>query len=315
MALRRNILLFHSGALGDFSAHLAAGDGHRAGNGPEPRLLRHQPAEGICWPRKSCGWSRPTPRRGGIISFLNLRPCPSRRYDCWRGRKSSSTSWPTMQCLDAQCRDTRAGCASRHPVDRRAGRLRGTPVGLSASSNSSPIRSSRTGCSRCCARSNSAASPPGPPATRRSSTPASGGRIKCLRWSDLSNWLNTSPGGGKAAHHHRGSRAGTVEHSGDRSPGRRRRSQRPVDLLGLLSALSGANLFIGNDSGPGHLAGLLGIPTISLFGPTDPARWKPLGPKVRVLRGDPIESIAVTDVLKVIADTPPRSRARRVLPE
>lgn len=71
---------------------------------------------------------------------------------------------------------------------------------------------------------------------------------------------------------------------------------RPTDLLGLLQAYAGAGVFVGNDSGPGHLAGILGLPTVCLFGPTDPARWRPLGPRVTVLRGSPIEAISVDDV-------------------
>lgn len=71
---------------------------------------------------------------------------------------------------------------------------------------------------------------------------------------------------------------------------------RPTDLLGLLDSYLGAGVFVGNDSGPGHLAGILGIPTVSLFGPTDPARWRPLGPRVRVLRKSPIEALDVETV-------------------
>jgi ADP-heptose:LPS heptosyltransferase len=61
-----------------------------------------------------------------------------------------------------------------------------------------------------------------------------------------------------------------------------RRPKTYVDLLGELAEAAG---YIGNDSGPGHLAGILGVPTISLFGEADPTRWKPLGPKVYVLTG------------------------------
>ena len=75
---------------------------------------------------------------------------------------------------------------------------------------------------------------------------------------------------------------------------------RPADLLGLLKAYAGAGLFVGNDSGPGHLAGILGLPTVSLFGPTDPARWKPLGPRVRVISANPLEKL---DVERVIQET------------
>jgi len=39
--------------------------------------------------------------------------------------------------------------------------------------------------------------------------------------------------------------------------------------------LKKANLFIGNDSGPLHLAAAVGIPTIGLFGPTSPGQFYP----------------------------------------
>jgi heptosyltransferase-3 len=50
----------------------------------------------------------------------------------------------------------------------------------------------------------------------------------------------------------------------------------------LADLLAGARLFIGNDSGPTHLAAQLGLPTLALFGPTSPALWRPLGPSVHV---------------------------------
>ena len=59
---------------------------------------------------------------------------------------------------------------------------------------------------------------------------------------------------------------------------------RPPGAIELASLLERASLFVGNDSGPGHLAAALGRPTLSLFGPTDPQVWRPLGPCCRVLR-------------------------------
>ncbi len=52
------------------------------------------------------------------------------------------------------------------------------------------------------------------------------------------------------------------------------------ELLALLSLCDG---FAGNDSGAMHVAGAIGIPTVGLFGSTDPARTGPLGPQARVL--------------------------------
>jgi len=44
----------------------------------------------------------------------------------------------------------------------------------------------------------------------------------------------------------------------------------------------GTDVFIGNDAGMTHVAALAGVSTIALFGPTDPAVWRPLGPHVYI---------------------------------
>jgi ADP-heptose:LPS heptosyltransferase len=46
----------------------------------------------------------------------------------------------------------------------------------------------------------------------------------------------------------------------------------------LIALIHRCGLFIGNDSGPMHIAAALGIPTVALFGPSDPRIWGPLGP-------------------------------------
>ena len=46
-------------------------------------------------------------------------------------------------------------------------------------------------------------------------------------------------------------------------------------LSEVKSLLRGASLFVGNDSGPAHMAAALGIPVIVLFGSSDPAIWGP----------------------------------------
>ena len=61
---------------------------------------------------------------------------------------------------------------------------------------------------------------------------------------------------------------------------------RPPSLCLLAGILSQAELFVGHDSGVTHLAAILGIPTVALFGPTDPARWAPRGSHVTVLQGE-----------------------------
>jgi len=56
------------------------------------------------------------------------------------------------------------------------------------------------------------------------------------------------------------------------------------DLGDLLTILSLSGGFIGNDSGISHLAAFTGIPTVVIFGPSSPKRWKPFGRSVEVLR-------------------------------
>ncbi|TVQ98907.1 MAG: lipopolysaccharide heptosyltransferase family protein [Desulfovibrionales bacterium] len=48
-----------------------------------------------------------------------------------------------------------------------------------------------------------------------------------------------------------------------------------TSLAELPDLLSQARLVVGNDSGPLHLAAAMGIPTLALFGPTSPARYRP----------------------------------------
>lgn len=60
-----------------------------------------------------------------------------------------------------------------------------------------------------------------------------------------------------------------------------------AELPLFLAVLARAKVFISGDTGPLHFAAGLGVPTISLFGPTSPARWAPIGTRHRVLTGIP----------------------------
>ena len=55
--------------------------------------------------------------------------------------------------------------------------------------------------------------------------------------------------------------------------------------LGVSAALiAAADLLVGNDSAPIHFAAALGVPTVSLWGPTRPEKWAPQGPRHAVVR-------------------------------
>ncbi|MGH6955841.1 MAG: glycosyltransferase family 9 protein, partial [Caulobacteraceae bacterium] len=55
-----------------------------------------------------------------------------------------------------------------------------------------------------------------------------------------------------------------------------------LDLL--IAEAQRLSFLIANDNGVGHLMGAAGTPVVSLFGPTDPARWAPVAPANVVVR-------------------------------
>jgi ADP-heptose:LPS heptosyltransferase len=57
----------------------------------------------------------------------------------------------------------------------------------------------------------------------------------------------------------------------------------PATLTALREILLCGDAYVGNDSGVSHLAAFLGLPTLVLFGPSDPFRWRPWGRSVAVL--------------------------------
>ncbi|MCU0592371.1 MAG: glycosyltransferase family 9 protein [Desulfobacterales bacterium] len=58
---------------------------------------------------------------------------------------------------------------------------------------------------------------------------------------------------------------------------------RPADAIQLLNLFRSAVAYVGNDSGASHLAAWTGLPSIVIFGPTDPTRWRPLGHSVQIV--------------------------------
>ena len=59
----------------------------------------------------------------------------------------------------------------------------------------------------------------------------------------------------------------------------------PRTVTELMSQLDQAGIFIGNDSGPGHLAAACGLPTFTLFGPQLHEWFAPLHPASEVFEG------------------------------
>ena len=83
------------------------------------------------------------------------------------------------------------------------------------------------------------------------------------------------------------------------------------DLDLFLAVLARAKVFVSGDTGPLHFAAGLGVPTISLFGPSDPALWRPLGPRVRTLRSASLATLppeaVLAELMTLLGASPPPS--------
>ncbi len=69
----------------------------------------------------------------------------------------------------------------------------------------------------------------------------------------------------------------------------------------LASVIRQCDLFISNDTGIMHLSAAVGTPTLSLFGPTDPLQWAPIGQQHRFIlgQGNLMDAITVEKVWSV----------------
>ncbi len=80
------------------------------------------------------------------------------------------------------------------------------------------------------------------------------------------------------------------------------RTIRGAPLGKIKNLLAAATIFIGNDSGPAHMAAAFGVPSVVIFGPSDTAIWGPwrtAGEVVRAPRG--IRAVTVDQVLGALA--------------
>lgn len=61
----------------------------------------------------------------------------------------------------------------------------------------------------------------------------------------------------------------------------------PTTVAALIELTDRAGVFIGNDSGPGHIAALCGVPTFTIFGPQLPEWFVPSHPGAEYMEGKP----------------------------
>jgi ADP-heptose:LPS heptosyltransferase len=78
---------------------------------------------------------------------------------------------------------------------------------------------------------------------------------------------------------------------------------RNAPLPKVMSVIRSAALFIGNDSGPAHIAAAFGLPVIVLFAVSDPEVWGPWKTHGEIVRADSIRAIPAQAVLAAIDRT------------
>jgi heptosyltransferase III len=73
-----------------------------------------------------------------------------------------------------------------------------------------------------------------------------------------------------------------------------------MPLTAVAEQVQQCRCYLGNDAGITHLAALLGVPTIVLFGPSDPAVWQPVGPSVEIMQAEAFEDLPVILIIESI---------------
>jgi ADP-heptose:LPS heptosyltransferase len=76
---------------------------------------------------------------------------------------------------------------------------------------------------------------------------------------------------------------------------------RNAPLSQVKAVMSGAQIFVGNDSGPAHIAAAFGVPVVVLFGPSNPVTWAPWRTEAQVLTSrEGMPAISVSQVSTAI---------------
>ncbi len=84
-----------------------------------------------------------------------------------------------------------------------------------------------------------------------------------------------------------------------------------LDLAEITAIAHQAAAFVGNDSGVSHLAASAGAPGVAIFGPTDPARWRPQG-RVAIIHRMPLAMTTVVEVMDKLFDVIERNGSKRL---
>jgi ADP-heptose:LPS heptosyltransferase len=90
--------------------------------------------------------------------------------------------------------------------------------------------------------------------------------------------------------------------AGELAPFHAFRTLAGAPLEEVKALLSSASLFVGNDSGPAHMAAAFGLPVVTIFGASDPAIWGPWRTVAEVVASPAgIGSVTTGQVLSALA--------------
>ena len=84
-----------------------------------------------------------------------------------------------------------------------------------------------------------------------------------------------------------------------------------LDIMMTAAVVQRAALFVGPDTGMSHVAAAVGTPSVAIFGPTNPRRYRPLGALVRVVAAPGAWDVPDADLRRPRA-TPPGARIELV---
>lgn len=83
----------------------------------------------------------------------------------------------------------------------------------------------------------------------------------------------------------------------------------PMPLETLAGVLAGCSGFVGNDSGPAHLAAAVGAPAVVVTSPASRRHFLPVGPRVAAVEGAPLSDVHPREVLAALGGLGPEQAA------
>lgn len=91
------------------------------------------------------------------------------------------------------------------------------------------------------------------------------------------------------------------------------RLERPMDVRELIALIAGARIFVGNDSGPVHIAAATDRPAVVIYSSTNPAQWHPWKAPYRAIQTGALFNPERGD--KSLAESEPRPISAIEIPE